>query len=738
MSRSLSPYPVPASMPRLTRPTSSRRFTLLTALVALIALAPPRLARAQSEPPPAPAETGAPGSDNLVEQMAQFEAQLDQTVVSSTKAEQRATEAPAVITVVTAEEIQARGYRSLADVLREVPGFYDVSDLVTHNVGIRGINGGARASGNVLKLMIDGQAVDYRPTTGNFFGEELIPVEAIARVEIIRGPASALYGANAFLGVVNVITKQGKDVNGVELTGFGNVVRSNPGGGGGVMVGGSTDHFDALVAVGADYVDRSGLDLPASSPALSHPVTPAPAVPFAERGASQHDLAQPGSVLVKAGSDVLGGRFALLATLQKLDSGGEFQDFGPLTHGTRVAMLNQHYRASYDAAPSDKVSLQAAVQYFRGGPTGAERLDIGRPDYVLLRESGVEGMGASAEVHLQPHSRVRLTVGADAVKEDHLLQTFQELRPNGAVNPEGVPGEHTTFRNLGAFAQGIITFTDSLSATVGARVDDHNVYGVNPSARLGLVYAPRERPLSLKLLYGSSFKAPSAVELYTSPMALGDILGNAKLQAQTAQTVELAAGYALPNERGELSVDLFGTDVNGRVEFLQHGLYLQAFNLPSETVVGGEAEARLQLAKPVHLRANLGVAKVVEQETAAMLSGLPLVTQPLYPVLQAHLLADFLLPWGGLRIAPELAFVSARETSQSNALINNASYSLPAYLDTALSISTAKRRLFADTETSAALRVDDLLDTRWAEPSVGGIDVPSMGRTAFLTVVQSF
>jgi len=80
---------------------------------------------------------------------------LTDEVVSSTKTRQRAPKAPAVISIVTREEIQSHGYGSVAEALRSVPGLYDVYDLVSHNIGVRGINGGARAGGNILKLMID-------------------------------------------------------------------------------------------------------------------------------------------------------------------------------------------------------------------------------------------------------------------------------------------------------------------------------------------------------------------------------------------------------------------------------------------------------------------------------------------------------------------------------------------------------------------------------------------------------
>ena len=68
------------------------------------------------------------------------------------------------------------------------------------------MTGGLGAESGVIKVMIDGRSVAYRTTSGNWLGAELIPLESIAQIEIIRGPASALYGADAFLGVVNIIT----------------------------------------------------------------------------------------------------------------------------------------------------------------------------------------------------------------------------------------------------------------------------------------------------------------------------------------------------------------------------------------------------------------------------------------------------------------------------------------------------------------------------------------------------
>ena len=132
---------------------------------------------------------------------------------------------------------------------------------------MRGINGGARATGSVLKLMIDGMPVDYRPTTGNFFGEELIPLAVVERVEVIRGPASALYGANAFLGVVNVITRTGQRPWRARGSRLRHGAASTRAAAAAAMVGGGSEHPGRAGAAQLRYSDRSGLTLPALSPA---------------------------------------------------------------------------------------------------------------------------------------------------------------------------------------------------------------------------------------------------------------------------------------------------------------------------------------------------------------------------------------------------------------------------------------------------------------------------------------
>ena len=128
-------------------------------------------------------------------------------VISASRRPQRIELAPAIISVISERQIRTAGYRSVAEALENVPGLAINTDHVFHNVGLRGISGGIRGGSRHLKLLINGHPVAFRSDAQNFLGPELIPIHAVKRIEVIRGPASSVYGVNAFLGVVNVITK---------------------------------------------------------------------------------------------------------------------------------------------------------------------------------------------------------------------------------------------------------------------------------------------------------------------------------------------------------------------------------------------------------------------------------------------------------------------------------------------------------------------------------------------------
>ena len=127
-------------------------------------------------------------------------------------------DAPSSVTVITADEIQEYGYRTLADILQSVRGFYVTYDRDYSFVGVRGFGRLGDWNSRVL-VLIDGHRTNNNVLGQAMLGREfLVDVDLIERVEIIRGPSSSLYGDGAFFAVINVITRKAPQLKGLEVS----------------------------------------------------------------------------------------------------------------------------------------------------------------------------------------------------------------------------------------------------------------------------------------------------------------------------------------------------------------------------------------------------------------------------------------------------------------------------------------------------------------------------------------
>ena len=164
-------------------------------------------------PPQADAQT--PLQDLTLEELMSLDGGM---VFGASERLQPVTEAPASVTFITAQEIARFGYRSLADILRAVRGIYVTDDRNFSYVGIRGFAKPGDYNSRILLLINGHRAND------NIYGQAAVGAEfgldpaMFDRVEIIRGPASSLYGDSAFFAVVNVITRSGRSLNGASVT----------------------------------------------------------------------------------------------------------------------------------------------------------------------------------------------------------------------------------------------------------------------------------------------------------------------------------------------------------------------------------------------------------------------------------------------------------------------------------------------------------------------------------------
>lgn len=130
----------------------------------------------------------------------------DQVIVSASRQATNAVNAPAPTTIITAEEIRLSGATTVPEILRRVPGISVITAGAGHaDIAIRGFN--QRVSNKVL-VLVDGRSVYLDFVGATFYRSMTVGIDDIERIEVIRGPGATLYGANAFGGVVNIITRQ--------------------------------------------------------------------------------------------------------------------------------------------------------------------------------------------------------------------------------------------------------------------------------------------------------------------------------------------------------------------------------------------------------------------------------------------------------------------------------------------------------------------------------------------------
>lgn len=423
------------------------------------------------------------------------------TVYGASKYDQKASEAPASVSVVTGEEIRRFGLRTLADVVRRARGFYATNDRNYTYLGVRGINCPGDYNTRVLAL-VDGFRVNDPVYGQATMGREFpVDVALIDRVEIIRGPSSSIYGTNAFFAVVNVITKRGRDVAGVELS----------------SEAGSFESFGGRAVHG--FKTKSGWEGLVS--------------------ASVFDSAGQ-SLFFPEFADVNGG----------VSRGADFERtrrfFGSLSYGDFQFEARHASRrkgvptASYGTVFGDPgtstvdESTHFGVQYRRrtgGGSDWTGRVYIDhsdyRGDYVYDHaEEGEPVLGVNRDRGRGARWGGELTWTRQLARR-HLFTLGTEFRNNFRLRQENFnspnpPSEQSVSLSeerssmmWGFYAQDEFRLSESVLLNVGLRADyDGFVQDYwNASPRLGLIYAPSPKT-NLKLLYGEAFRAPNAFELY--------------------------------------------------------------------------------------------------------------------------------------------------------------------------------------------------------------------------------
>ncbi|MBK8011224.1 MAG: TonB-dependent receptor plug domain-containing protein [Deltaproteobacteria bacterium] len=668
---------------------------------------------------------------------------------AAARTRQSTDDAPASVTVISREDIRRWGYQSIEDILRHTVGFYIVSDQVIPNAGVRGIAGGLFGDSGNLKVLINGHSVAFRSTGGNWLGPELIPMSTVERVEIVRGPASALYGADAFLGVINIVTIDGNQLLGAAVVGsvdasvFGRV---------GIGVDGSfgfrKDKFDFLGAASFSFRDMTGLPLPRSSPNAEVLEYRA-----ANPSAIGHQLDSISSFVQLAFHLNSKTKLSAFGYFSSLDRGGEFGPWTPMSNGydrdgrdnaTTISLYQGLFGFQGNTSLAEDLDLNLTLEYFFGGPTSRDRIEVGSDALFVRREFGNRGVHAGIDVRSVWSDVFTTVAGIEyesdiedgfsrlaVLKYDSLRLRAGEIDESASTRADG-----THLWNLGVFGQAQWQILPMpLTLTAGIRMDNHGIYGAQVTGRAAFVARPWSST-TFKLMYGSAFKAPSPFLLYANPLLPGDVIGSPDLRPQLVHTVEGSMSrILLPGLTAEASAGY--SRLLDKAEFVQQGLHEAAQNISE--MDAWNLDATLRYEGPYSSELFIAIEKQYvtrrsgQGEFQAFVMGLG---NPVYPDWIGRAGASADVPGLPLRFAADALVVSSRLATDSNIVALGRPYRLAAYAMLGAELSTHEIEFLSGRETRISIIGRNLLDVRTPDAGFSGVDYPQTPLTLFFQVSQ--
>ncbi|MCE8011497.1 TonB-dependent receptor plug domain-containing protein [Billgrantia desiderata] len=543
---------------------------------------------------------------------------LSPLVVTATRSEIRREEAPSGYSEVTREDIERQPATTLAELLRDVPGLaIDNEQDGRSQIRVRGFNPGQTL------ILVNGRRLN---NTDELVGHSdfrmtQIPTAAIDRIEVVRGPTSSLYGADALGGVINVIVRPPEDTwAGRVQSRLGSVHPRSGGSERNLAVhaaGPLSERVGAMLSL--DYLDRDG---------VLNPDQP--------------------------GIDEIEGREALSGMGSLFFRPGEGHEVELFFHGSDDERRAR--RGDADTRELDIRRYSTGARYQFDAPTWTARVDAyrSRSDSEALhldrRDQHTDDIVDASATYYWGAGQ-ELTVGADHRREHFSRDREGEREHDDTVNHRGV-----LVQNRGHFLD------DRLVLTLGTRYDDHTRYTGEVSPRAGAVYAltPSTR---LKADYGRGFSAPdlrrSAADydftFATRPLR---IIGNPDLEPERSDSYSLALEHE--DERHRAAITLFRNDIKDLIdlrciEFCDPGSRppgedeLRTYiNVDRARTQGVELELGRQFDDGSLLRANYTYLDARNRDTGETLEWRPrqrfnlLAETPVWQGAAAHLRGEYI------------------------------------------------------------------------------------------------
>jgi iron complex outermembrane receptor protein/vitamin B12 transporter len=491
-------------------------------------------------------------------------AELEEIFVTGTRLFDAAERLPYALTTIPRETIERRNPASLPDLLGEQPGLHVSQPGGGGGVPSLFIRGGEP---NFTTVLVDGVKMnDPNNTRGGSFDASTLNVGDIERIEIVRGPQSAVYGSDALSGVINVITPAGAPSWGVALDGE----------------LGTDDYYSASATLAGPVSKEGGFTLRAATRDEGDSV---------EGSTFDNQTVNAKLVLDQGeGWDItLHGRYAdSEGSAFPEDSGGP--QYAVIRATDEKSATDLSYGLAVRLQASDAWTLAGvAYQYDHEDEFTSPGIAPGVRDGVPPRgaESDLSRTYLAANAVWVASDAVRVTFGADHQQEDGESQGYVEFGPGFQVPNSFKLDRYTD----GLFAEMQLVPLAGLTLLGSVRYDDPEDTDSETTGRVGAVYAIGDGATQLRANWGQGFKLPSF-------FALGSpLVGNPDLRPETSDSWEVGVSQSLQGGRARFAVTYFDNDFQDLIDF-DPELFLQV-NRDRVQTTGFEFEGSFQASDAI-------------------------------------------------------------------------------------------------------------------------------------------
>lgn len=618
----------------------------------------PALCRAQS-PTPSPSPT-------------QIESESAPVVVTATRIETPINQIGSSVTVIDDVEIELNQQRTLPDALQTVPGLNIVQTGGPGgkaSVFVRGSNS------NDTKVLIDGIDANDPSQDGVFdFGQVL--TSDLARVEVLRGPQSSLYGSDALAGVINLVTKKGEGPPRFE----------------GMLEGGSFDTFNQS-ARASGSISRFNYSFSVAHLFVDDtPVTPLDLLPPGRKRIN--DSYENTTLSTRLGAD-LTDTFGLEAVARYTDSMLFFtgDDFSVFPSVPAAEQSEQHAQQLFTRGQAQLALFDGAFKNTFGLGYTLYRTKIQAPD---------TGFGLPP-ANLNNGDRLKFDwLGNITITEQYaLLLGFEDQNDRLLDSPISVGNG-----NFAGFAELQSEIVHGLFAAASVRHDENERFGGKTTWRIAPAYLVPKIGTKLKLSYGTGFKAPSLTQLFVDFPAF-NFFANPNLKPEESEGYDFGFEQPLWQDRVRFGVTYFHNEITNLI--LANATFTSLENIGRATAEGVEVFASLAITDRFNLRVDYTYTDATDDDT-----GLELLRRPKH---RASLSATW-RPLDRLSISTTMIYVGSQ-------VDGDRSFSIPRLNTDPYFIANLAAEYDVGKGVTVFARANNFFDERYQDPT--GFQRPGFG-----------